>query len=252
MADRRGMSTDGRWRAAGIGALVVAILTLAGGAVVAHGRHEEPLPIVSSAPLGNQKPLKAAVIGDSFTDRATSADVEAKSWSQLVFRQLRKNGVDIAAQVSGDPGSGYVARGKGGTTFGDAARKLLDPDEALVIISGGTSDTREKLDAVTAAVGNTFSLVHKTSPHAKLIVVGPISLVADPAPDVLRVRDIVSHEAEKSDAVFVDPIADQWFVGTPNVMREDGSGPTDAGHAAMADRLRPIIARVLASADRGN
>ena len=66
-------------------------------------------------------------------------------------------------------------------------------------------------------------LVRKVSPHAKLIVVGPISPAADPGPDVTRVRDIVRDEAVKIDAIFVDPIADQWFVGDPTLIREDGS-----------------------------
>jgi hypothetical protein len=251
MADRRGVSTDGRWRAAGIAAQVLAVLTLMGAVAVAHARHEEPMPIVSSAPLGNQKPLKVAVIGDSFTGNSLSGAVDPKSWHQLVFRQLRKNGIDVTADISGEPGSGYAARGKKGTTIADRARSLLDPDDALVIMFGGTSDVREKPATVAAAVSDTFTAVRKTSPRAKVIVIGPVSLVADPAPELTGVRDIVSRDAAKIDAIFVDPIADQWFGGSSSVMREDGSGPTDAGHACMADKLRPIVGRALASADPG-
>jgi lysophospholipase L1-like esterase len=251
MADRRGISADRCWRAAGIGALILAAVVVMGTLAVAHGRHEEPMPIVSSAPLGNQKPKKVVVIGDSFTEGTPLGGVGAtKSWYGLVFRQLRKEGVNITAEISREGGSGYVARGYRGTTFGEKARSLLEPDDDLVIIFGATGDAREKPESVAAAVSDTFSLVRRVSPRAKLIAVAPASSAADPGPEVTRVRDIVRDEAGKFDAIFVDPIADQWFVGGPNpirdLIREDGLHPTDVGHAYMAKRLLPIIQGVLA------
>jgi hypothetical protein len=100
---------------------------------------------------------------------------------------------------------------------------------------------------VEAAVSETFLLVRKVSPHAKLIAVGPASPVADPGPGVTRIRDIVRDEAVKIGATFVDPIADKWFVSDPTLIREDGS-LTDAGHAYIAERLLPDIQGVLAPA----
>lgn len=246
MADRPGISVDRRWRDAGIGALIVAAVALTGALGVAHARHEQPMPIVSSAPLGNnQKPKKVVVIGDSFTEGAPLGAVGAKSWQQLAFRQLRKEGVDITAEISREGGSGYVARGYRGTTFGEKARRLLEPDDDLVIIFGATGDASEKPESVTAAVSDTFSLVRTASPRAKFIAVGPVSAPAYSSPEVTRVRDVVRDEAAKTDAIFVDPIADQWFVGQPNLIREDGLHPTDAGHAYIAERLLPIMQRVL-------
>jgi lysophospholipase L1-like esterase len=245
MADQRAISTDSRWRAAGIGALILAAAVLMGSLTLAHARNEQPVPTVSLAPLGNQKPKKVVAIGDSFTQSTAFGDAGANSWSQLVFRQLRKREVDINAESSGEAGSGYVARGIGGKTFGDEARRLLEPDDDLVIIFGGISDAPEKPESVEAAVSETFSLARKRSPNAKLIAAGPVSPSADPGPDVTRVRDIVRDEAVKIGATFVDPIADKWFVGDPTLIREDGS-PTDAGHAYLAERLLPVIQGVLA------
>jgi lysophospholipase L1-like esterase len=245
MTDRRGISADKRWRAAGIGALILAAVVLMGTFAVAHARHEQPMPTVSSAPLGNQKPKRAVVIGDSFTESTPLSGVGPKSWHQLAFRQLRKAGVDITVEVSAEGGSGYVARGYRGTTFGEEARRLLGPDDDLVIIFGGTGDAPEKPESVAAAVKDTFSLVRTASPPAKLIAVGPVSPPAYSGPEVTRVRDIVRDEAAKIDAIFVDPIADQWFVGYPKLIREDGLGPTIAGDTYMAEKLLPIIGRVL-------
>jgi hypothetical protein len=114
-----------------------------------------------------------------------------------------------------------------------------------VIIFGGSGDAPAKPELVEAAVRNTFLLVRKASPHAKLIAAGPASPAADPGPDLTRVRDIVRDEAVKIGATFVDPIADKWFVGDPTLMRDDGS-PTDAGHTYIAERLLPVIQGVLA------
>ena len=117
---------------------------------------------------------------------------------------------------------------------------IVEPDDDLVIIFGGICDAPEKPESVEAAVRETFSLARKASPHAKLIAAGPASALADPGPDVTRVRDIVRNEAVKIGATFVDPIADEWFVRDPGLIREDGS-PTDAGHAYIAERLLPDI-----------
>lgn len=245
MADPSGISTDSRWQAAGIGALVLAAVVFFGSLFVAHARHEQTMPIVSQAPLGNQKPKKVVTIGDSFTESSAFGNAGANSWNQVVFRQLRKRGVDINSESSGEAGAGYVARGIRGTTFGEEARRLHETDDDLVIIFGGSSDAPETPESVDAAVSETFLLVRKASPHAKLIVAGPASPVADPGPGVTRVRDIVRGEAAKIGATFVDPIADEWFVRDPALIREDGS-PTDAGHTYIAERLLPVILGVLA------
>lgn len=245
MADPSGISTDRRWHAAGTGALILAAVVLMGSLTVAHARHEQPMPIVSQAPLGNQKPKKVVAIGDSFTESTAFGNAGANSWNQVVFRQLRKRGVDINSESSGEAGSGYVARGIRGTTFGEEARRLLEPDDDLVIIFGGSSDAPATPESVEAAVNDAFLLVHKASPHAKLIAAGPASPVADPAPDVIRVRDIIRDAAAKIGATFVDPIADKWFVRDPTLIREDGS-PTDTGRDYIAERLLPVIQGVLA------
>jgi lysophospholipase L1-like esterase len=42
-------------------------------------------------------------------------------------------------------------------------------------------------------------------------------------------------------ATFVDPIAEHWFVGRPDLIGADGVHPNDAGHQYMADRIAPLI-----------
>ncbi|MDD4866518.1 MAG: SGNH/GDSL hydrolase family protein [Mycobacterium sp.] len=249
MAGRASNSADARWLAAGIGAAVLTVALLIGAIVVAHGRPDEPMPVVSSAPLGNEQLVQIAVIADSSPEAITSDGVKATGWPELVFRQLRKEGFDIAVHTSDQQGSGYVAHGKKGTTFKESAHSLLKPYDGLVIVFGGTHDASEKPESVAAAVSDTFSVVRTSAPRAKLIAVGPISDTADPGPDMIRVRDIVRQEAEKDAATFVDPIADRWFVGSHDPVAEDTPAARDARQTYLADRLQPIIEHALASAN---
>ena len=127
MAHGREVPTDGRWNIAGIGALILAAIVIVCAAGIAAMRADEPMPIVSAAPLINPKPKKIVVIGDSYTEGTAHGGVGEKNWTNLVWRQLRKEGVDIASIVSGRGGSGYVSRGVTGTTFGQEARRLMEP-----------------------------------------------------------------------------------------------------------------------------
>lgn len=249
MAGRPRISADARWLVAGTAAAVLTAALLIGAIVVAHGRPDQPMPVASSAPLGNEQLVQVAVITDSFTGAITSDGVKATGWPELVFRRLRKEGFAIAVHTSDQQGSGYVTHGKRGTTFKETAHSLLKPDDGLVIIFGGAHDASEKPESVAAAVSDTFSVVRTTSPRAKLIAVGPVSDAADPGPDVVRVRDTVRQEAAKDGATFVDPIADHWLVGNPEPVTEDAPAASDARQTYLADRLQPIVEHALASAD---
>jgi lysophospholipase L1-like esterase len=229
-----------------MGALILATIVSACAIGVAATRADEPMPIVSSAPLPNQKPKKVVVIGDSYTEGTAYGGVGDKNWVQLAWRQLRREGVDITPKVSRGDGSGYVSRGLTGTTFGQEARALMEDDEDLVMIFGGSNDITAPPESVTASVRETLSDVRARTPKAKLIVVGPVWPGPDAVPDILMIRDIVRAEAKKTNATFVDPIADGWFMADSQLIGKDGVHPTDLGHLYMSERLLPVIKKELA------
>lgn len=240
--------TDSRWNIAGIAAVILASIVVACGVGIAATRVDEPMPIVSAAPLMVQKPKKIVVIGDSYTQSAAYGGVEEKNWTQLAWRQLRREGVDIVSTVS-SRSEGYVSRGVTGTTFGQEAQRLIEPDpddEDIVMIFGGSNDVTAQLESVSASVHKTLSDVRTWAPKAKLIVVGPVWPVPDPVPQILQIRDIVRAEAEKTNATFVDPIADGWFMADSRLIGKDGAQPTAAGHLYMSERLLPVIRSELA------
>lgn len=244
MVNGREVPTDGRWNIAGIGALILAAIVVACAAGIAAMRADEPMPSVSGAPLINPKPQKIFVIGDSYTEGTAQGGVGEKNWTNLAWRQLRRENIDIMSIVSGRGGSGYVTRGNAGTTFGQEVRRLMEPgddDEDIVMIFGGSNDETALPESVTASVRETLSDVRARTRKAKLIVVGPVWPGPNPSPEILQIRDIVRAEAEKTNATFVDPIADGWFIAEPQLIGEDGVHPTDVGHVYMSERLLPVI-----------
>jgi lysophospholipase L1-like esterase len=63
---------------------------------------------------------------------------------------------------------------------------------------------------------------------------------------VLGIRDALKYQAGVAGATFIDPIAQGWFVGRPELIGKDGVHPTDAGHAYMAEKIAPLIGAQLA------
>ena len=200
-----------------------------------------------------QKPKKIVVIGDSYTEGTAYGGVGEKNWAQLAWRQLRKRRCRHNVQGVGSRWIGYVSPGVTGTTFGQEAQRLMEAnqdDEDIVMIFGGSNDIAAPPESVTASVQRTFSDVRARAPKAKLIVVGPVWPKPDPVPEILKIRDIVRAEADRTNATFVDPIADQWFVADSQLISEDGVHPTDTGHLYMSERLLPVIRSELALAQK--
>ena len=198
MVNGREVPTDGRWNIAGIGALILAAIVVACAAGIAAMRADEPMPSVSGAPLIDPKPQKIFVIGDSYTEGTAQGGVGEKNWTNLAWRQLRRENIDIMSIVSGRGGSGYVTRGNAGTTFGQEVRRLMEPgddDEDIVMIFGGSNDETALPESVTASVRETLSDVRARTRKAKLIVVGPVWPGPNPSPEILQ---IPRHRAGRS------------------------------------------------------
>jgi lysophospholipase L1-like esterase len=92
-----------------------------------------------------------------------------------------------------------------------------------------------------SSAADTFNLARFAAPAAKVLVIGPPWPTASPPPAVLKIRDLLREQAAMVGAVFVDPIAQGWFVGRPDLIGQDGVHPTDTGHAYMAEKIAPLI-----------
>jgi lysophospholipase L1-like esterase len=94
------------------------------------------------------------------------------------------------------------------------------------------------------AARRTLGNARAAAPNASLLVIGPV-YVKSANPGMLRARDAVMSQAESVGATFIDPFADEWFVGRPDLVGVDGKHPNDAGHHYLADKIAPLIAQNL-------
>ena len=128
--------------------------------------------------------------------------------------------------------------------FEDLTVRAVKPTDALVVFYGSRNDMDVEPTRLSVAMYGTLSLARQIARSAQLLVIGPPWPTADPPAKILRVRDVLSYQAELAGATFVDPIA-AGFVGRPELIGADGVHPTDAGHTYMAQKIAPLIAAEL-------
>jgi lysophospholipase L1-like esterase len=214
-------------------------------------------PTQAPAELPNLKPTPqpgvsyVAIVGDSYTSGSASGGEGPNGWPSLVTALLQRQGVQINPLVGAERGSGYTAHAmKDSVPFINQVRQVAGPNDRLVILFGSAKDRYSPPDQLTASVQRTLAVAKATAPRAKLLVIGPASSVAisDQMPALLQVRDIVKAQADIAGATFVDPLAEGWFADHPETVGVNGDYPNDAGHALLAKKIAPLIARQLSPA----
>nr|WP_236147657.1 GDSL lipase [Mycolicibacterium sp. CH28] len=182
-----------------------------------------------------------AVIGDSYTTGTDEGGQGTQSWTTQAWRMLANQGVKIDADVAAEGGAGYGIRGNRGNVFEDLTVRAVNRDDVLVVFFGSRNDQPVDLQKYPVMVNETFQIARRVAPQAKFLVIGPPWPTADPPPTVLDLRDDLSAQAAMANAVFIDPIAEGWFVGRPDLIGPDGVHPTDQGHRYMAEKIAPLI-----------
>ena len=184
---------------------------------------------------------RIAVIGDSYTAGSGEGGNGPRSWPELATVLLARDGVEIDADIAAEGGAGYGQRGSRGNVFQDLTAQAVTHNDDLVIFFGSRNDQPVDPQQFPALAAGTFQLVRFAAPAAKVLVIGPPWLTANPPPAVLKIRDSLRDQAVAIGALFVDPIAEGWFVGRGDLIGQDGVHPTDAGHVYMADKIAPLI-----------
>lgn len=222
--------------AVSLAAVVVAVVAGTGYLARDHDsvRHYETVPLSAS-------PIRVAVIGDSYTAGYEDTGRGAANWTERAWQILAGRGIYVSADVTAEGGAGYAVRGNRGGLFGDLAARGVQPDDALVVFFGSRNDQDVEPGQLGRLIADTLGLARRTAPSARMLVIGPPWPTADVPGNVWRIRDILSAEARVVGAEFVDPLAERWFVGRPELIGPDGVHPTDAGHAYMADKMVPLI-----------
>jgi lysophospholipase L1-like esterase len=182
-----------------------------------------------------------AVVGDSYTTGGNLGGLGTKGWCAQTWRLLGQEGVPISADVAAEGGAGYGTRGNHGSVFEDLTADAVKPDDVLVVFFGSRNDQAVEPAQLSILAYGTYQLARRTAPKARFLVIGPPWPTADPPDNVLAIRDALKYQADIAGATFVDPIAEGWFVGRPDLIGKDGVHPTDAGHKYMAEHIAPLI-----------
>jgi lysophospholipase L1-like esterase len=208
--------------------------------VGAVSEHRAPLRLYQTTSVGSALE-HVAVIGDSYTTGTDEGGRGPNAWTVRAWQALSHHGVQVAADVASEGRAGYCVRGDHGGIFENLAARAVHPDDALVVFFGSRNDQGVDKELLAGMARDTFDLARRAAPSAILLVIGPPWPTADAPETVLQVRDILSASARAAGAAFVDPIADRWFVGRPDLIGADGVHPNDAGHAYLADKIAPLI-----------
>jgi lysophospholipase L1-like esterase len=192
--------------------------------------------------MGRETPLyRVAVIGDSYTSGGVEGGRGVKGWTAQAWQLLARQGVQISADVAAEGGAGYGVRGNRGSVFEGLAARAVRPDDDLVVFYGSRNDQGVDPAAFFGAALGALNVARRAAPSAPLLVIGPPWPTAAVPAAVTLIRDVLAADARAVGATFVDPIAEHWFVGRPELIGKDGVHPNDAGHAYMADRIAPLI-----------
>lgn len=216
--------------------------------LVLTGCSKEPPPYESRyTEPADTKPVAVTVIGDSFTAGTEYGGQGGAGWPMLAAVKLRGQGVDVAMARPAQEGAGWVEPNSKGTVFATEVKGNVSEATSLVVLFGSLNDGSIPPEVLTPAVVATLADVKAAAPNARLLVIGPPTLgrgTPEKPGKMPAVRDAVKAGADAAGAVFVDPIAENWF-SDPAFIGADGVHPSDAGHQMMAEKIAPLITTLL-------
>ena len=197
--------------------------------------------VLAAATAVGSTPSTIAIIGDSYTAGSGEGGNGPRSWPELAWGLLARQGVEVDADVAAEGGAGYGQRGSRGSVFEDLTARAVRRNDDLIVFFGSRNDQAVDPQKFPSLAADTFHLARFAAPAAKVLVIGPPWPTASPPSAVLKMRDSLREQAAAVGAVFVDPITEGWFVGHPDLIGQDGVHPNDAGHAYMATKIAPLI-----------
>jgi GDSL-like Lipase/Acylhydrolase family len=178
------------------------------------------------------EPAAVVVLGDGDSGGASA-------WPVLLDDELGNAEFRVAA----DAGAGYVVPGADGQTIPQLADEVDLADADLVVVFGSRNDGAGVADDVALAAEGMFDGIREAAPDAELLVIGP--WFPEPVPaGVSNNRDVIRTAAESTEATFVDPLEEGWFVDRSDLLTATGD-PNEAGQAYLAGLIEPEVRALL-------
>jgi lysophospholipase L1-like esterase len=184
-------------------------------------------------------PPRVVFLGDSYTDARPPDGLGPCGYVARIGRALTVETVN-----NGAAGCGYVDLGSDVTLPYEATVGTVDGAQ-LVVVFGSINDRPHPPLAVRLAATVTYAAIRRWAPAAPLLIIGPQYPNEDVPGWLWPLRDAVRAAAREAGAVFVDPLAERWFAGRPELIGPDGLHPNTRGHAYLAELIAPHIAALL-------
>ncbi|TFV53730.1 SGNH/GDSL hydrolase family protein [Blastococcus sp. TF02A-35] len=180
----------------------------------------------------NEERVRIAVLGDAYTAGSAMDSGEESRWPALLSEQFPW---DVTSYAVG--GTGFAAGREQAQSFADRVPEIVAARPEVVVVAGGHDDVNAPVAQVQDGVRRTLGELRAALPDARVLVVGVFWPGRKPA-GVFAVNRALQTTSAEVGATFVDALNEGWLEGAdPALVGPDGTYPTDAGHAALAQRI---------------
>jgi acyl-CoA thioesterase-1 len=190
--------------------------------------------------------VRVVVIGDSLSTGLGTSPKQA--WPKLLQSVRLPGNRAVEITNAAENGSGYLATGVEGDTFGMEVQAAVTPATDVILFFGSDNDMGADPEELKAAVASTFDAAASLAPKATLVAIGPLS-GSEGTDQVLA--DVCSSDASAAQdrgVKFIDPIADQWLSDRADVLLgPDGEHPSAKGQKFLRDKMKQILSAALPS-----
>ncbi|WOH19139.1 SGNH/GDSL hydrolase family protein [Paenarthrobacter sp. GOM3] len=226
-------------------ALAVA-LVLAGCALAASSpvdlKSPQPKPPQGAAhPVhGSIAPERIVIIGDSLSTGYGTSPEEA--WPRLLRHELHAASVPAKITNEAQNGAGYLTLGEEDATFASQISESVNASTDVVVLFGSDNDAGQDPAELRAALTDALEEITTLAPHARQIMIGPLTGFDALESDVTTIRDQERAAARDAGAEFIDPVAEQWVAGPDSpLLGPDGEHPSSGGQQFLAEKIRTVL-----------
>jgi lysophospholipase L1-like esterase len=185
---------------------------------------------------GTQR-TSALFVGDDFP--AGYGEVSRNAYPYIVCSSIGLN-----CNVDAQTGTGFVNDGRDHLTGTFRLIDRLQTDRKiyeanLIIVDAGRNDLDAPTDVYGAALERYLREVSQLWPAAKIVVIAPSHLSAEPYSDYTDRIPMISQIVDSARGILIDPVAERWYVGvdTSALVLPDGVHPNQRGQEFIAKKL---------------
>lgn len=139
-------------------------------------------------------------------------------------------------------GAGYLTLGEEDATFASQISESVNASTDVVVLFGSDNDAGQDPAELRAALTDALEEITTLAPHARQIMIGPLTGFDALESDVTTIRDQERAAARDAGAEFIDPVAEQWVAGPDSpLLGPDGEHPSSGGQQFLAEKIRTVL-----------